>query len=157
MEQIQRARQIGANVRDERVRQGLTQQQLADVAGVSRGFIARLEKGAATAIYPEKLLDVLHALGLSLFLERPESEQQTDTPASKEKDPHLARFVEEAKAAYRSVDPIDFDSIQEQIADLPPFDELKQQMAATLANLDLIKSSPLFAPRHDRRDKGDDA
>lgn len=157
MEQIQRARQIGMVVRDERTQQGMTQQQLADVAGVSRGFVARLEKGAATAIYPEKLLDVLHALGLSLLLKRPESEQQASTSIPKEKDPHLARFAEEARAAYRNIGLIDFDPIQEQIADLPLFDELKQQMAATLANLDLIKSSPLFTPRREHRKSGDDA
>lgn len=157
MEQIQRARQIGANVRDERVRQGMTQQQLADAAGVSRGFIARLEKGAATAIYPEKLLDVLHALGLSLLLKRPADGQRTDASASKSTSAKRTDLAENIMSLYQTSSSIDLDSMREQIADLSSFEELEQQMRATLANLDLVKSSPLFAPRHDQRKKSGDA
>lgn len=69
MSEIATPRQIGAVIREERQRKGLTQQQLADRAGVSRGFVNRLEKGSAAAVYPEKLFAVLSALGLRMILE----------------------------------------------------------------------------------------
>ena len=68
MTAITTPRQIGAAVRDQRRQLGMTQQQLADAAGVSRGFVARLDKGAATAIYPQKLIDVLGAVGMAISL-----------------------------------------------------------------------------------------
>lgn len=61
-------RQIGQEVRKHRKSRGMTQQQLAESAGVSRGFVARLERGSAEAVFPQKLLDVLDALDLSLFV-----------------------------------------------------------------------------------------
>lgn len=68
MKQIVLARQIGLVVRRKRQKLGMTQQQLADAAGVSRGFIIRLEKGVSVAVYPEKLLEVLAELDLSLWV-----------------------------------------------------------------------------------------
>lgn len=100
MKKITSARQIGQVIRKKRTALGLSQQQLADAAHVSRGFINRIEKGASTAVYPDKLLDVLKALSLSLLVEgqndpQPESlkekqiqEQQTDpSPSTSESIP----------------------------------------------------------------------
>ena len=49
-----------------RRRRGLTQDQLAMKAGVSRPLIAKLETGRYPEIGIEKLLRILHALGLDL-------------------------------------------------------------------------------------------
>ncbi|MDO4291453.1 MAG: helix-turn-helix domain-containing protein [Eggerthellaceae bacterium] len=68
MQEIRTARQIGAAVRNRRKELSITQQHLADAANVSRGFVNRLEKGAATAVYPDKLIDVLSTVGLSLYV-----------------------------------------------------------------------------------------
>lgn len=80
MESIRTVRQIGQVIREKRLRQGLTQQELADASHVSRSLIVRLEKGTATALYPEKLIGILGALGLHLALvsdqnENPDSPQ----------------------------------------------------------------------------------
>lgn len=68
MESIRTARQIGHVIREKRLQQGLTQQELADASHVSRSLIVRLEKGTATALYPEKLIGILGTLGLHLAL-----------------------------------------------------------------------------------------
>lgn len=80
MESIRTTRQIGHVIREKRLQQGLTQQELADASHVSRSLIVRLEKGTATALYPEKLIGILGALGLHLALfsdqnENPDSPQ----------------------------------------------------------------------------------
>ncbi len=69
MTRITLPRQIGLVIREKRESLALTQQQLADAANVSRGFINRIEKGAAAAVYPAKLLAVLDALDLALCIE----------------------------------------------------------------------------------------
>lgn len=66
MRTISSSRQIGQVIRDKREKLSMTQQQLADAAGVSRGFISRIEKGASIAVYPDKLLDVLKTMGLTM-------------------------------------------------------------------------------------------
>ncbi|WP_288219987.1 helix-turn-helix domain-containing protein [uncultured Adlercreutzia sp.] len=85
MERIRTARQIGQTIREKRLQQGLTQQELADASHVSRSLIVRLEKGTATALYPEKLIDVLSALGLHLVLvdaqDKNSAPPQFDCPA----------------------------------------------------------------------------
>lgn len=78
MKNINLARQLGQAARSRRRELGLTQQQLADAAGVSRGFVVRLERGDSVAMYPQKLIDLLHALGLDLLV-APQS--SFDTPA----------------------------------------------------------------------------
>lgn len=62
-------RDLGAALRDARRRAGLSQQELADRARVSRQWLSRLETGSNPGAELRKVLDVLGALGLSLTLE----------------------------------------------------------------------------------------
>lgn len=61
-------RQLGAAVRAERRKRGMTQAALAERAGVSRAWLARFETGHPAA-QVEQLLLVLRAFGLGLALE----------------------------------------------------------------------------------------
>ena len=58
--------QIGAAIRSARRRAGLTQQQLAERAGVSRRWLIALESGHAERAELGKVLDTLDTLGLDL-------------------------------------------------------------------------------------------
>jgi HTH-type transcriptional regulator/antitoxin HipB len=58
---------IGAIVREERRRSGRTQAQLAQHAGVSRGWLVRLEAGHPSAD-PATVIPVLRALDLELVV-----------------------------------------------------------------------------------------
>ena len=62
--------EIGKLVQTERKRQGVTQLQLAGMAGTGIRFISDLENGKGT-IQVQKLLKVLHTLGLGLFVFSP--------------------------------------------------------------------------------------
>ncbi|NLG23647.1 MAG: helix-turn-helix transcriptional regulator [Actinomycetales bacterium] len=62
-------RDLGAAVRDARRRAGLTQQALADRAGVPRQWVSRLETGSNPGAEFRKVLDLLAALDLVLALE----------------------------------------------------------------------------------------
>jgi len=55
---------IGSLIRHERKRQGLTQEQLAGIAGVGIRFVRELEAGKATCQLG-LALQVMHTLGLS--------------------------------------------------------------------------------------------
>ena len=58
--------QIGAAIRSARRRAGLTQQQLAERAGVSRRWLIALESGHSERAELGKVLDTLDTLGLDL-------------------------------------------------------------------------------------------
>lgn len=58
--------ELGAEVRAERRRSGLSQVQLAAQAGVSREWLGRLENGAPR-LEADKVLSVLRVLGFSLL------------------------------------------------------------------------------------------
>lgn len=75
-------RNIGKLIRSQRKEQGLTQRQLAAKAGVSERLIASLELGDATGIRLDKLLPILDALELSLFVSTREEKKQGSSPAS---------------------------------------------------------------------------
>ena len=62
------ARSIGTRVRSRRLVRGLTQRQLAEIAGVSERLIRLLEAGEAPGIGLEKLALILTPLGLELRL-----------------------------------------------------------------------------------------
>lgn len=62
------ARRLGAAIRAERTRRGMTQAALAERAGVSRAWLARFETGHPAA-QVEQLLRVLRTFDLGLALE----------------------------------------------------------------------------------------
>ena len=61
---------IGRLIRDERRRQGVTQMQLAGVAGTGIRFVSDLENGKGT-IQTGKLLRIVQTLGLGMFIFSP--------------------------------------------------------------------------------------
>jgi len=62
-------RQAGIYVRQAREAQGLTRAALAKKAGVSERLLASLELGDATGIRLDKLLAILNALSIGLFVQ----------------------------------------------------------------------------------------
>ena len=66
----QSAAEIGKLVQSERKRQGITQLQLAGLAGTGIRLISDIENGKET-VQVQKLLKVLHTLGLGLFVFSP--------------------------------------------------------------------------------------
>ena len=66
----QSATEIGKLVQSERKRQGITQLQLAGMAGTGIRLISDIENGKET-VQVQKLLKVLHTLGLGLFVFSP--------------------------------------------------------------------------------------
>jgi HTH-type transcriptional regulator / antitoxin HipB len=61
-------RDLGAAVRNARDAAGLSQQELADRAGVHRQWVTRLETGASPAAEMRRVFDVLAVLGLGVEL-----------------------------------------------------------------------------------------
>lgn len=71
------AKQLGAIIRRERKRQGLTQSKLGEKVGLRQATISKLEAGKpATEL--QTLLDVLSALGLEIRID-----QRTKSKAAK--------------------------------------------------------------------------
>ena len=71
--------ELGAEVRAERHRRGLTQAELAARAGVSREWLSRLERGAPR-LEADKVLGVLRVLDFSVLSQ---SEQPTQADIAK--------------------------------------------------------------------------
>lgn len=72
--------QLGAIIRRERRRQGLTQQELGARIGLRQATISKLERGEpATRL--RTLLDALTALGLQLVVEERETASSSDIGA----------------------------------------------------------------------------
>lgn len=65
---MDRLSDLGGSIRARRRALGLSQAELADLAGCSSRFLRSLEKGKQT-IQLDKLLDVLDALGLTCSIE----------------------------------------------------------------------------------------
>ncbi|AYY14961.1 transcriptional regulator [Actinobacteria bacterium YIM 96077] len=74
MASITDARQLGAAVRAERKRRGMSQVSFAAHAGVSRAWLARFEAGHPAASVEQVFL-VLRALGLALELATPKTSE----------------------------------------------------------------------------------
>lgn len=68
MKNLSAVKVLGAKIRQERKSQGLTQQRLASLAGVSLNFLSQLELGKSTARV-DKILQVLQTLGLELHIQ----------------------------------------------------------------------------------------
>ncbi|MCB9024774.1 MAG: helix-turn-helix transcriptional regulator [Bdellovibrionaceae bacterium] len=58
---------LSTRIRDERKSQGLSQTELADLAGVSLNFVSQLESAKST-VRIDKVLQVLSTLGLELHI-----------------------------------------------------------------------------------------
>jgi transcriptional regulator with XRE-family HTH domain len=71
--------ELGASVRAERLRRGLSQAKVAASSGVSREWLVRLE-GGASRLEAEKVLSVLHTLDISIV---PRQEQPTQADIAK--------------------------------------------------------------------------
>lgn len=69
MEHVGTAKDLGAIIRAERKRQGLTQTELADLSGVGITFVSQLENGKETSEIG-KAIGVATMLGIDLFAER---------------------------------------------------------------------------------------
>jgi len=74
---IRNAKEIGALVRENRVKLKLSQAQLAERVGVSRLWIVHLEKGKSTAQL-DLVLRTLDILGLSVDLSAKATASQSD-------------------------------------------------------------------------------
>jgi y4mF family transcriptional regulator len=72
---------LAATVRGTRTDLGLTQQHLADRAGVSRKSVNELELGKTAPAFGS-LLRVIHALGLQLTIAHPETGQAAERPTN---------------------------------------------------------------------------
>ena len=69
MAPVYSSKDMGAVIRAERKRQGLTQTELANLCGVSLSFISNLENGKTTTEL-EKTLKVLSTLGLDVIVSK---------------------------------------------------------------------------------------
>lgn len=67
MKRIVNSKELGAAIRAERKRLGVTQKELAMTAGVGLRYLIELERGKATARL-EGVFKVLTALGMSMHI-----------------------------------------------------------------------------------------
>ena len=68
MERIETVADLGAAIRDERKRQGISQLELADGSGVGITYVSNLENGKETSEMG-KAVRVAETLGIDLFVE----------------------------------------------------------------------------------------
>jgi HTH-type transcriptional regulator/antitoxin HipB len=83
---ISTVRDVGGAVRHARRQAGLSQDQLAALAHVSRPWLSRLETGANPGAELRKVLDVVAALGLTIDL------TPAPQPTSDDDDPFADLF-----------------------------------------------------------------
>lgn len=76
---------LGAAIRDVRTLHGLTQNELASSAKVSRSWLAKVESGHRGAEF-EQILRLLSALGLGLFLQTPSDRREFPTSNKSKSD-----------------------------------------------------------------------
>lgn len=60
---------LGKTIREERIRQGLTQDELAQLSGVGINFVSQVERGKPTA-ETGKVFSLLRMLGITVIVER---------------------------------------------------------------------------------------
>ena len=146
MKEIHTPRQIGATIQEARKRKGLTQQQLADSAGVSRGFVNRLEKGASAAVYPDKLFAVLSSLNIRMMLDDTAEE---DDPSAYEAacsgtNQPLSAVAVALGDLYGSPAHVSASVVARSLGET-----VASALDASQANISLLDTSPLFSPRRD--------
>jgi len=78
MNMLANSKELGAAIRAERKRIGVTQKELAMTAGVGLRYLIELERGKPTARM-EGMFKVLQALGLKLTVAPPSGAQRTGT------------------------------------------------------------------------------
>ena len=154
MKEIHTPRQIGATIQEARKRKGLTQQQLADSAGVSRGFVNRLEKGASAAVYPDKLFAVLSSLNIRMMLDDTSEEDYpsayeaacsgTNQPLSAVAVALGDLYGSPAHGAGASSKQMSASVVARSLGET-----VASALDASQANISLLDTSPLFSPRRD--------
>ncbi|MGO2327361.1 helix-turn-helix domain-containing protein [Glutamicibacter arilaitensis] len=98
-------KELGAFVHDARMKLGLTQEALADRAGVSRKWLIGLEQGVRTRAELGKVLDTFEALGISINLS---FNAETEIESSDEGRYHsIARISPAASEAIRKATSLD--------------------------------------------------
>ncbi|MGN6230711.1 MAG: helix-turn-helix transcriptional regulator [Trinickia sp.] len=70
--------QLGESFRQARMAANLTQQQVADISGVTRGRISLFETGTLPEIGTVKMLSLFDAVGLELIARRPGHQRTLD-------------------------------------------------------------------------------
>ncbi len=65
---VRDAKDIGELLRRARKRQGLTQQELADLVGVGVRFVSEVERGKGSAEI-DRVIDLLRGVGIDVFLQ----------------------------------------------------------------------------------------
>lgn len=104
---------LGAFIYDVRTKSGLTQQELAEQAGVSRKWLIGIEQGERPRAELGKVLDLLRVLGIDLTLSWPAAEK-----------PGSAKRVEASSP--------DIFAVGDQLNHLLGETKLQQQVRATL-------------------------
>lgn len=65
---VRDAKDIGELLRRARKRQGLTQQELADLVGVGVRFVSEVERGKGSAEI-DRVIELLRGVGIDVFLQ----------------------------------------------------------------------------------------
>lgn len=121
---IQTTSALGSAIRAARKRAGLSQEQLAQNAGVSRSWLSRLEGGKRTAEIG-RILSVLHALKIGLVFESIEDLQQTAaSDGATTVDPAVMKRAQEAMKEATTVDPAVLKQMRENAARLSNLDPI---------------------------------
>lgn len=84
VDQSELYKSIGAQIRIERLHQGISQQQLADEVGLTQSSLSLIEDGLATPIH-NKLLDIERYLRMTVELEGPHKTIQEYVDAQQQK------------------------------------------------------------------------
>ncbi len=92
------ARTLGAFIKDARTVQGLTQQQLAEQAGVSRSWLIGVEQGKRSGAEMSKIFALLSALNTPMIFDEPartplsEADPEATIKPQKFSTPYLNTF-----------------------------------------------------------------
>lgn len=102
MEKPQFSREIGQSVQARRASLGLTQKQLASIAGVSERLVRSIEAGDAQGVGLTKLEVVLAPLGLELRLVGAGHPKDESTSSAHFRDDEYEMLLQSAVDSWRS-------------------------------------------------------